>query len=193
MLFGKRKAALSLVAVGIFALTSCTFSASDNPIRSAVRAVRDAISPQEKETREKIEEIMEQIANEDKDALFEAFSEERRSKYGNELKSEIEELYDFLEGKIVSYGAPTHCGYTTMGTSYGTVNEYGSSPEVYDVVTEGGQCLVFRFSHVLVDDKASERLGLYSVCVCTQKIGDDGDSEIGELQVLMIGSGGNDS
>lgn len=169
----KEKAALSLVAVvGIFTLASCEFSIQDlffNTVDPFFEWLDSVIFPQERLTKEKIEAIMELIINEDKDALFEEFSEEKRSKYKSELKAEIEEMYKFLKGKIVSYGEPLECDYRTIKTlPGGIVTEYTAHPTVYYVETENGEQLVFRFWYTLVDEKNPENVGINSLSVHMQ-------------------------
>lgn len=182
------KKALAFAAViGMLMFTSCAVSPLDL-IKNTVTQIDNTVFPEKLETKKKIAAIMELIVNEDTDALLEQFSDEKKQAYSEELKTEIDEMYAFLDGKIVSYDEPTHCGYTEEATSYGTVTYYSSSPEVYNVETEGGQLLVFRFSHTLIDDKNPETIGLYSICIYPQK---DGECDWGNRKICIDGKPDN--
>ena len=92
---------------------------------------------EEVQTKEEMETVMELIQNKDKSELKEHLSDYiKRTKDADAM---IDELFDSIDGNIVSYDEPQNCYYTKEHANRGTILEYVSCPEVGNVKTDTGK------------------------------------------------------
>ena len=112
------------------------------------------------DNRKKIEDVMDIIKDGGREELAEHFSEYLKTAYYDELLSEIDEMYAFLGGDIISYDEPENCGYGIETVHYGDIVLYISHPDVYNVVTSDGKKLWFSFGYTVVDDETPENVGI---------------------------------
>ncbi len=168
MTFQKRIKALLFILVSVSLLTSCSITKELN-IKS--------------ETKKEIETMMELIQNEDTDELIKHFSPDVTDIHNDFLVKEIEQLYFYLDGKILSYDEPTDTGYSQEAVDYGHIKLYRSNPDVENVETQDGRLLTFSFSYTVIDEKNSEHVGINQILIFTQN--DNGSLD--ELQLDIDG------
>ena len=98
--------------------TSCAFTEKIDKAKEKVNEVKEKVSEVKKEVSEKIEDdltydklkqakelgqnVLTAIQNEDVDTLADMFCQYTVEEYGDNLKTEIQNLYDFIDGDIIS-------------------------------------------------------------------------------------------
>lgn len=117
------------------------------------------------DTEKEILTLMELINSEDKEQLFDHFSDYIKENYEENTKSQIDKLFSAIEGKIVSHDNPKSLGYSHETVNSGDITLYHSSPDVLNVITEGGQNLSFQFSYRVIDDEFPENVGITQIVI----------------------------
>lgn len=130
----------------IFSLTSCTTEHVD-----------------EKDIKENAIKMMECVVNENAEELFAFYSSDmsdRKDKY----QKEIEQLFEYIDGAIISYD------YEGTGGGIETIHDgkicfYLCNPE-FDFTTDTNKAYTISFGYVYIDDKSPECEGVYMIQVC---------------------------
>ena len=135
---------------GVLTLSSCTFP----PERVSKR-----------DNARKIEAVMDSIKDGEREELAEHFSEYLKTEHYDELLADIDEMYAFLGGDVISYDDPKNCGYGRKRVSSGDIILYISNPDVYNVVTSDGKNLWFTFGYTVVDDETPENVGINQIWI----------------------------
>ena len=126
----------------------------------------------------KTEDIMDSIKDGGREELAEHFSEYLRTEHYDELLADIDEMYDFLGGDVISYDKPKNCGYSQKSTDHGDITLYISGPDVCNVVTSDGKNLWFAFTYTVIDDKLPENAGLNQIYISYMDREENDDSVI---------------
>ncbi len=174
MIIKKRRVLCSCAILTALALTACNFPP-------------EYVS--KRDNAEKIEAVMKAIEREDTDELLTHFSSDMLDNHYDILINEIDEMYSYLDGKIVSYDDPTSTGYSRETVNYGDITYYHSSPDVKNVITEGGQELMFSFGYTVIDDENSENVGINQIRIFKQTE----NGGLGELQLNIDGKADNNN
>lgn len=117
------------------------------------------------DTEEEILTLMELINNEDKEQLFDHFSDYIKENYEEKTKRQIDKLFSCIDGEIVSHDDPKSLGYSQETVNNGDITLYRSSPDVLNVITEGSQTLSFSFSYTVIDDEFPENVGITKITI----------------------------
>ncbi|MBO5449121.1 MAG: DUF5104 domain-containing protein [Ruminococcus sp.] len=96
-------------------------------------------------------EIMKCFENEDKDTLKSFFSEYATDNY--DLDSQIDEAFDFIDGKIVSYDEP-------FGRADGSSERKAYGAETSNIKTDKGTEYSIGFKGWLTNNKDSDEIGV---------------------------------
>ena len=93
--------------------TSCAFTEKVDKAKERVNEVKKEVydkledlllTKEGRMAKELGENVLTAIQNEDVDALADLFCQYTVDEYGDDLKPEIQNLYDYIDGKIVSHG-----------------------------------------------------------------------------------------
>lgn len=117
------------------------------------------------DTEKEILTLMELINSEDKEQLFDHFSDFIKENYETQTKRQIDKLFSAIDGKIVSHDKPKSLGYSNETVNCGDITLYHSSPDVLNVITEGGQTLSFQISYRVIDDEFPENVGITQIVI----------------------------
>lgn len=113
------------IIIAMFSLSSCNFKGLSHWIKL------------KGQIRKEVDQMMECIKNEDKEGLLELFCEDVRETHREETLKEIEDAFDFIDGKVVSYKNYSF-GYSEH-ISHGMVVSGSYSPGYYEVKTDTGK------------------------------------------------------
>ncbi len=142
-----------LIAVMIAAVlfTSCAFTETVN---KKIEKVKEKVNEIKKEVSEKIEDdltptniklakelgqnVLTAIQNEDVDALADLFCQYTVEEYGDDLKPEIQNLYDYIDGKIVSHDEIKTREAVGRTTEKDGIVIYSYNATIENVITDKG-------------------------------------------------------
>ncbi len=127
--------------------TSCAFTEKIDKAKEKVNEVKkevndkieDLLLPKERKMAKELgKNVLAAIQNEDVDALADMFCQYTVDEYGDDLKPEIQNLYDFIDGEIVSYGETDLLSHLEKSTEeYGAmIYAYGAT--IANVITDKG-------------------------------------------------------
>lgn len=140
----------------------------------------------EKVTREQSEIIMEAVLNEDVDAIAELFCPYVKENHP-ELESEIQELFAFIDGEIISYDEPkTNVGFGKTESGQGVV-EQSMSGITKNIKTDTGKTYFLVFgSHTVFKDHP-EYVGITNISIRDSELY-DADMEYPNIAEYKISS-----
>lgn len=145
-------------------LTGCNFNNSDETDEL------DLHTSERKEESEYCREILDEVIRcldeDDSEALKEMFSEHCKSKC--DLDSDIEEAFDFYQGKLVSLEEYTY-GRASCSVEYGYFSYKSGEPEYMKVTTTENEEYKIRVDVVLVDDNDTSNIGVRCINIINKK------------------------
>ena len=105
------------------------------------------------------QEIMEVFVAEDIEALYSLLSHNAQN-YPN-IREQIREAFDFIDGEIISYELPTDTGGGGKDIKHGKVTHENITPWIENIETDSGKMYLigFRYDLVFESDKNAEGLG----------------------------------
>lgn len=124
------------------------------------------------------EEIMEVIVDEDSKALFKFFASDIQDNRKEETLEEIQQAFDFIDGKIVSYDYHPIPGRRSQ--NYGNIDYFDSLPEFRNVTTDLGKIYIIECTYHYIWKKRPEREGLCYIKIY-EKDNRENKVEIGKI------------
>jgi hypothetical protein len=125
-------------------------------------------------------QMMECVVAEDIDGLFEFFDQDTKAHREKEVKEQIRNLFNRIDGTIVSYK-----GYSEGGGSQakneGIIYLYSCTPYYQEVTTDTGAEYEIRFYYNYINDKHPEYIGLNAIRVFPTEI--SGFYEVGIIRM----------
>lgn len=109
------------------------------------------------------EEAMEYFVNKDMDSLIEMFSVDIQENNREEIEKQLEEMYEFIDGKIVSYTYDGEGG-VEISKNDGKIDYYDAAPR-FVVVTDNDKEYVVKFLYYYIWDEMPEREGIGKIYV----------------------------
>lgn len=127
-------------------------------------------------------QMMECLVNNDSDGLFGFYSDYMKNNYRDESLEEIQELFDYIDGAIISYDYQGRGGGREDLEGHEIVY-YSCYPE-FDFTTNTGKTYTVNFSYQYICDETPEYEGVHRISIC-----EDGDWKT----KLVIGKNYNDN
>lgn len=123
-------------------------------------------------------EIMKCFENGDKETLKSFFSEYATDNY--DLDSQIDEAFDFIDGKIVSYDEP-------FGRADGSSERKAYGATTKNIITDKGITYKFSFAGQLTNKKEPDNIGVASIKIInmTKKEQNDSSATDDELRTYI--------
>ena len=138
---------LIAVLTSAILFTSCAFTKKVDKAKEKVNEVKKEVNdkieelllPEERKmARELGENVLTAIQNEDVDALADLFCQYTVVEYGDNLKPEIQNFYDYIDGEIVSYGEINLFSGPAKSTEEDGAVIYSYGATIGDIITDNG-------------------------------------------------------
>ncbi len=139
---------------------------------SAILTVSGCTFLMHNEIEENAKGWMEIIKDGDEEALFNIFCEDIRLNYEDETKEAIKQMFEYLEGDIVSH--EYYEGGGERRKRDGKVCYYSCSPTFQNVQNEEGKKCTIRFTYHYIDDEHPETVGVTKLIIYNE----DNEKEI---------------
>lgn len=143
-----KKICVAIIIIMLFSSTSC---------------IGESFEMQE-EIKDTAGKVMEYIANEDADSLFNMFSPYIKENRKDETMNEIEKAFEYIDGEIVSY---EYRGEGGGGKSKrdGKIVLYRCYPEFGEVITDTGTEYIVSITHYHIWDEKPEWEGVGKIVI----------------------------
>ena len=119
------------------------------------------------------ETIINCVKNKDLDSLKEILCEKLKSK--DDIEVEIQELFDFIDGNIISYDEPIGRVRGGKTTPEETILKKAGG-HIESIVTDTGRHYLIQFSSCIINKGNEDYIGVYSITILDK---DKYDSETG--------------
>ncbi len=117
-----------------------------------------------KEIEDKATMMMECVVNEDAEGLFAFYSDYMKENYSDKSFKEIQPLFDYIDGKIISYNYEGISGLEEHKDD-GIIYYYNCDPE-FDFTTDTDKTYTIKFSYHYIWDKHPEFEGINMISIC---------------------------
>ncbi|MCR5143634.1 MAG: DUF5104 domain-containing protein [Ruminococcus sp.] len=160
-----KKVVLLLMVIMITVLASCGYGNDDykTPDESAAEMITD---------------IVVCFENDDKETLKTYFSES--AKKNGKLDTEIDEAFEFIDGKIVSYGEP-------IPGCIGPIEDKAYGATISDIITDKGTEYKISFSGMERMDSDPQQEGVTYIKVINMTLADPLPNDQKEQYIIYIG------
>ncbi len=119
-------------------------------------------TPPDEIARQQSQAIIEHIENKNSEGLKAMFCEKLKSR--DNIDNEIEELFDFIDGEIVSYDTPYGSVQSKSATPKGT-EELGLDGDISNIKTSTGKIYVVTFYSYLINKEDEDSVGITTVSI----------------------------
>lgn len=139
------------MSAGLFLILLLFTSCSDNPI-----AIKDEI-------KDTAEQAIDALVNEDSEELFRFFARDIQNNHKSETMAEIQEAFDFIDGKIISYDYDQ--GGEEEKKNYGELIYYDCRIWLTNVTTDTGKVYSIDFTYHYIWDEKPECEGITKILI----------------------------
>lgn len=105
------------------------------------------------------EDMMQCVAEKDVDALFEYFDQNNKENGEEQLKEQIQQVFDYIDGNIVSYDEYSEGG-GAEANNFGDIGLYTRNPQYQRVLTDSQKKYKIIFFYTHIDEEHPELIGL---------------------------------